>query len=249
MLSRAAAALSPVARKVIAIGHRGAKAIARDNTLDSFHKALAHGVDMIEFDINLTRDDVLVVYHDNHMPDGRNVREISHTEFKAYASDLITLETMLTDEALVNSHLQLYFDLKDPAVTGPLMSYLTHLVNTHVWHPSRIWIASFDLDQARAVRALRDADAALREVTVGGIFEELVAENPAQVYHDMGLEFVSVHYSLLNEANIASFHEHGQKVFSWTVNSEEECTRLVQCGIDGLCGDKPDLLMKHRVVE
>lgn len=236
-------------RKVIAIGHRGAKAIARDNTLDSFHKALAHGVDMIEFDINLTRDDVLVVYHDNHMPDGKNVRDISLAEFQAYASDLITLETMLTDEALVgSSQLKLYFDLKDPAVTGPLMAYLTHLVNTRVWHPSRLWIASFDLEQARAVRALRDADAALREVTVGGIFEELAAEEPAQVYHDMGLEFVSVHYSLLNEANIAAFHARGLSVFSWTVNAEEECARLVSCGIDGLCGDKPDLLMKHRVV-
>ena len=38
------------------IGHRGAAAIAPENTLASFTRAFADGADGIEFDVRLTRD-------------------------------------------------------------------------------------------------------------------------------------------------------------------------------------------------
>ena len=46
------------------LGHRGASAHARANTLDAFHLAAAHGADGIEFDVRLTADDEPVIHHD-----------------------------------------------------------------------------------------------------------------------------------------------------------------------------------------
>lgn len=51
-------------REVLVIGHRGAAGLAPENTLAAFAAALDLGVDAIELDIHLTRDSVLVVYHD-----------------------------------------------------------------------------------------------------------------------------------------------------------------------------------------
>lgn len=48
----------------LCIGHRGAAALAPENTLASFVKAVSLGVDMIEFDVQLTQDEVPVVFHD-----------------------------------------------------------------------------------------------------------------------------------------------------------------------------------------
>ena len=54
--------LDPLARPVI--GHRGNRAHAPENTLASFQEAVALGVDAVEFDLRVSRDGVLMVFHD-----------------------------------------------------------------------------------------------------------------------------------------------------------------------------------------
>lgn len=236
--------IGSLGRRILAIGHRGAKAIAKDNTIDSFHKALSHGVDMIEFDINLTQDDVLVVFHDEHLSDGRQIRDITYQQFIESDPDHISLASMLSDEALVESGVLLYFDLKNSVVSRPLMSYLKQLVVDGVWKTNRLWIASFDLAQATEIKNIRDQDETFLGVTVGAIFEDPL--QAPEVYHAMGLQFLSIKHTLSTEAFIKDSHDLNMLVFSWTTNTEEVCSRLVAEGIDGLCGDIPDLIMKYR---
>lgn len=59
-------------------GHRGARGLAPENTLEGFALAFAHGVDSVELDVALTRDGIPVVVHDPVLhpdivrrPDGR----------------------------------------------------------------------------------------------------------------------------------------------------------------------------------
>jgi glycerophosphoryl diester phosphodiesterase len=59
-------------------GHRGARGLAPENTLEGFTLALSIGVTTLELDLAMTRDDVLVVSHDRRLnpdhtrgPDGR----------------------------------------------------------------------------------------------------------------------------------------------------------------------------------
>lgn len=54
--------LDPAQRPVI--GHRGNRAHAPENTIESFRQAQALGADAIEFDVHLSRDGVPVVHHD-----------------------------------------------------------------------------------------------------------------------------------------------------------------------------------------
>ncbi|KAI0390867.1 PLC-like phosphodiesterase [Xylariaceae sp. FL0594] len=61
--------ISPHGRKAAAvvprtIGHRGFKAVAPENSMASFRAAVAAGVDAVETDLQLTRDGVVVLYHD-----------------------------------------------------------------------------------------------------------------------------------------------------------------------------------------
>ena len=53
-----------VARTVELQGHRGARGLAPENTLDGFARAASIGVDTIELDIGLSADSVVVVHHD-----------------------------------------------------------------------------------------------------------------------------------------------------------------------------------------
>jgi glycerophosphoryl diester phosphodiesterase len=45
-------------------GHRGARGLLPENTLPAFAKALELGVDTLELDVGVTRDGVVVIYHD-----------------------------------------------------------------------------------------------------------------------------------------------------------------------------------------
>lgn len=53
--------------KPLIIGHRGASALSPENTLEAFRLAQQEGADGIEFDVQLTSDDVPVVIHDNDL--------------------------------------------------------------------------------------------------------------------------------------------------------------------------------------
>src|SRR5439155_11488827 len=54
------------------VGHRGAAALAPENTLRSFELAVELGCDMLEFDVLALRDRTLVLAHSN------DLREVSH---------------------------------------------------------------------------------------------------------------------------------------------------------------------------
>src|SRR5882724_12696571 len=59
-------------------GHRGARGLAPENTLEAFATALSIGVTTLELDLAMTKDGVLVVSHDSRLnpdhtrgPDGK----------------------------------------------------------------------------------------------------------------------------------------------------------------------------------
>ncbi|HET7884217.1 MAG TPA: glycerophosphodiester phosphodiesterase [Acetobacteraceae bacterium] len=53
-----------MAHRIVLHGHRGARGLFPENTLEGFAGALAIGVDVLELDVALTADDVVVVTHD-----------------------------------------------------------------------------------------------------------------------------------------------------------------------------------------
>lgn len=72
--------------RILVAGHRGYRAKYPENTLLSFQKALELGVDMLEFDLNLTKDKRLVVIHDQTVDRTTNgsgfVRDLTLEEIK-----------------------------------------------------------------------------------------------------------------------------------------------------------------------
>lgn len=60
-------------RSTLEVGHRGMGnsytkcAVARENTLHSLDKAASHGADYVEFDVQLTKDKIPVIFHDFHV--------------------------------------------------------------------------------------------------------------------------------------------------------------------------------------
>jgi len=58
-----ASAQSVAKREIVVHGHRGARAWRPENTIPAFEFAIEHGVDVLELDLAVTKDNVLVVSH------------------------------------------------------------------------------------------------------------------------------------------------------------------------------------------
>ncbi|KZC15429.1 glycerophosphodiester phosphodiesterase [Rhodanobacter sp. FW104-R8] len=80
-MSNATGAETPLAAKVLVIGHRGASALRPEHTLASYGKAIADGADFIEPDLVMTRDGVPVARHENEI--GGTTDVARHPEFAA----------------------------------------------------------------------------------------------------------------------------------------------------------------------
>ena len=50
--------------KILVHGHRGARARLPENTLPAFEYAIAQGIDALEMDMAVTKDNVIVISHD-----------------------------------------------------------------------------------------------------------------------------------------------------------------------------------------
>ncbi len=72
--------------EILIAGHRGNPSVLPENTMESFKNAVECGVDMIETDIHLTKDNVLILMHDDMVDrttDGEGlIREKSYDEIK-----------------------------------------------------------------------------------------------------------------------------------------------------------------------
>src|SRR4029077_3633829 len=66
------------------VGHRGAAALAPENTIAAFDAVVAAGVDQIEFDVQRTRDGVPIVIHDDTLDRTTALRgSVAATEWAA----------------------------------------------------------------------------------------------------------------------------------------------------------------------
>lgn len=77
----------------ICVGHRGARAFAPENTLPAIEKAAQLGCSMVEIYVHLSRDDELVVHHDDRLHRCTDVRTRFPNHAEGFVSDL-TLEEL-----------------------------------------------------------------------------------------------------------------------------------------------------------
>jgi glycerophosphoryl diester phosphodiesterase len=82
---------------VLNIGHRGARAFAPENTLESFVKATQFGCHMIELDVHLTKDGELLVVHDDDLLRCSNVKDVFPDRSSYFVSDFTAVEIRKLD--------------------------------------------------------------------------------------------------------------------------------------------------------
>lgn len=245
----------------VAIAHRGGAEEAPENTLEAFAAAVALGYRYLETDAHVTRDGVVVAFHDDRL-DGITDRTgviaelpIAEVEaadagytfspdggrsfpFRGRGVRVPRLEELLLrwPGARVN------IDPKHDSCVAPLVALLDRL---DAW--DRVNVGSFSDRRLRRVRALSRgractsmgprAVAVARASSVSGRMPRLGADC-IQVPIRVG------RIRIVTPGFVRAAHAAGLPVHVWTVNDPATMHELFELGVDGVMTDRPRALCR-----
>jgi glycerophosphoryl diester phosphodiesterase len=223
-----------VQKGLLKIGHRGAKAYESENTLSSFQRAIALGVDAVELDVRKTKDNKIVVIHNSDVNKTTNgsgsVSDLTLEEIQKVVTEkgehIPTLGEVLD---FVGKQVKILVELKETGIEKQVLDLISEKGMIE-----NVIIISFHEEALRKVRELND------EVATGLIYVR--HKNPVQSALDLKAEYLLPLYRFTHSANVKKAHEKGLKVIVWTINTPEEAIEYKKKGVDGIATDRPDIL-------
>ena len=95
------------------IAHRGYSLFCTDNSREAILQAMLNQFDMIEVDIQSSKDGIIVLYHDIYINYER-VKSLTYEEIKEKCPTIMTLEELLN----IQSNIPYYLDIKDGSINS-----------------------------------------------------------------------------------------------------------------------------------
>jgi glycerophosphoryl diester phosphodiesterase len=234
------------------IGHRGAMKIAPENTLASFRLAVQQGCDGIELDVQLTKDEKLVVCHDasiDRTTDGRGpiiqmtAQEVRRYDAGSWFSPAYSGERIpLLEEVFecVPRDMMLNVEIKNgygPALENALLALLRRKSAFE-----QVVVSSFDHG---LLQRLKWKEAKVR---IGLLFPADYFGNISMRAKSLGVDVYSLHphYFLLNRTDVRIAAAAGYRIYPYTVDNGAEMRRLLRYGVSGIITNRPRLLRTAR---
>ena len=240
----------------IAMAHRGSMLLWPENTMTAFQGAVDLGCRYLETDIQISRDGVLVTFHDDTLDrttDGTGpvsdyrLDELQELDAACrfhrngehpYRGRGIRVPTL---EELVTAYPEAVFslDLKSDGMEEALVETIRRL---DLWE--RVIVGSFSDARLRRFRSLIDRPVAtsagpaeiLRFVTAARL--GLASRPIADTYQVPVEQFITV----VSARTVKAARAAGVPLIVWTINERDEMEELLDLGVDGLITDRPDLL-------
>ncbi len=237
------------ARRAWIIAHRGASAQAPESTAAAIRLAVALGADMIELDVQMTRDGRLVIFHDQQLArttNGRGrlarrrYRELARLDSGAwFATRFAGQRILLMSQVLrmVPRHVRLNLELKRTARGRVLVHRVARRLRV-ASAVGRVLISSFD---ARLLRLMRAA-------CPGAARAMLCAHDPERTLRTalaLGCVAWHPHQAIVTPALVRRAHEAGLRVHVWTVDTRAQARRVVRMGVDGIFTNRPGRLAER----
>ena len=235
---------------MINFAHRGASAIYPENTILAFKKAIEINSDGIELDVHKSKDNKLVVIHDEDIRrtyDGEGlVQNFTLEELKRFKNKskdyseniecrIPTLEEVL--KLIKDTRIILNIELKtDEIHYFNIEEDVLNLINKY-GIKNRVIISSFNHESLKICRSLDS------EIKLGVLYDKKI-ENVISYAKDLKANAIHPDVTLVNKELIEEAHRNNVKVNTYTVDCKEIMKNLYSLGVDGVFTNKPDLLKK-----
>lgn len=213
----------------LVIAHRGASGHEHENTLPAFLLARTLQADAVELDVHVTADGVVLVHHDAVVKGLGAIQDHPHRHFLDHrlpnGASIPVLEEVLA--ALGEFGVWIEVKSLDPRWDKELLRVIDAGPA-----PTHYGVHSFD---HRIVARLGAAAPSLRR----GILQ---CSYPVELLSPLTAAGASVLWQqgeLIDASLVETLHAAGRQVIAWTVNDDLEIRRLLDLGVDGICGNYP----------
>ena len=241
------------------IGHRGAAALAPENTLAALERAVAEGVDVIEFDVLALVDGTLVLAHSDDLLElthGKARGRVGTSrlgELRELAPALPTLDEALA--FLSATDVGLHVDVKwvgyERGVVEALQRHgvVSRSLVSSFFAPSLVEMGRAEPRLRRAVSYPLDRyGVSQRRPLAPAVLAALLAMRATlprrigRMLDGAGATVATLHHLVATRAVIDRCHAHGAAVWAWTVDDPRAVRRLAAAGVDGIVSNDPRVL-------
>ncbi|MDX8360111.1 MULTISPECIES: glycerophosphodiester phosphodiesterase family protein [Bacillaceae] len=239
------------------IAHRGASGYAPENTFAAFDKAVALEADYIEIDVQMTRDQELVVIHDitvDRTTNGTgNVKDYSlrsikqlkagnwfHADFKK--EKVPTLGEVLDQ---YSDKIGIIIELCNPFLYPKIEQKLAAELKKRNLEQqnSNIIIQSFYPSTLKKLhKLLPNVKKALLLHFLFHDFSKQTLESYRSFIH-----YMNAYWTILNSSTINHLHYYNFEIFAWTINDMNTMNELAKLKIRGVVTDFPDFKTRFQV--
>ena len=216
----------------IAFAHRGARAHARDNTIESFVLARRLGATGLESDVWVTRDGEVVLDHGGVTGRLRK-RPINGFDRRTLPDHIPTLEELYV---ACGTDFELALDIKDPAAIEGVIETAKRYRAT-----DRLWVCHHEWQRVAAWRSL-DPDVKLVDSTRLRWMKDGPERRAAQLA-EAGIDAVNLHVTDWTGGLTTLFHRFERYAFAWDAQFERQLDDLIDMGIDGVFSDHTDRMI------
>ena len=224
--------------------HRGAKAVAPENTMAAFKAAMDAGADFIELDVQRTKDRQVVVLHDADFMrmggDPRRVADLTAAEVAGidigrkrgpqfageHAPTLQEVIDLVRGRTKIN--IELKYNVPDPGLAPAVVELLVR--EDFI---DQVVITSLDYAALKQVRSIEP------RLKTGHIVTAAVGDVLRTEADFLSLNSAKATSSLVRRARAG-----GKDVAAWTVNDPEVMLRMIERGVDNIITDDPALLVR-----
>jgi glycerophosphoryl diester phosphodiesterase len=239
--------------KPLIIAHRGAMTEAPENTRPAFDKAIAHRVDGIEFDVQITGDRQPVIFHDASLRkingSVKSIADFTYTELRQYDwggwfsrafqnEPILTLEQVLTT---YGPRTRLMIEIK-PSPRRDVNSLYCELASIVVEQVrnliskdriSQMYILSFDPE---LLKSAFFSDPDLNYVL--NLDTSLIDQNCLNIDPSILCGYCLEH-THVNHRFVENVHEEGKLVMTYSCNRPETLEQLLDLSVDVIMTDEP----------
>lgn len=219
-------------RDPLIIGHRGASAVAPENSMAAFVAAIEAGADGIEFDVRLSADGVPVIIHDDTLQrtHGLRRRVVDLTAEALRSVNVPSLRDLF--ELMSQNDLILCLEIKGSS--PELAERCCELVREFSFE-ERVIVECFDLNVLKLIN-----------LKTAALFEPRIYTDQSLIDRALkvGASVLALHHRLAKPSLVEKAKLAGLRVVVWTVDDPAWVTRAQSMGIEAVITNDPAMMIE-----
>lgn len=242
-----------IEQNLMICAHRGASGMAPENTIAALRLAVDAGATMVELDVQVTRDDTLVVFHDDTLERTTNgygaLCEKTYDELYAldagswFGRQFAGQHIPRLQQALDVLAGKVYLNIEIKPMHANLeharaIAAIVNLIDQYQMAPYTAF-SSFDHSALVYIKSIKS--------TLHTVALNIPGDNrlPSRVIKTCGADGYGCSLEELNAERSENCHHHRIPLGVYTVNTPQELEYALSLGVNGVVSNEPSIIADH----